>query len=211
MKTIIFITGVSTVGKSSLAHILGSKLFMPRNFTIPLTTCREKRIDDDPKYLINLTAEEFQKSQFFINCETYGILNSDIEKFLNSDRKIGICICGPKELSQINIRQKKYYSFNTLKILLRYSDTEVEENKLLTKSINAYFQEDPALKRLSISQELNKLYFFNESYITENIDLILTRTNNIQDWVNIINNRIMHQTLDTIKLNRKSEKYIHYR
>ncbi|MFP3020882.1 hypothetical protein [Wolbachia endosymbiont (group A) of Pogonocherus hispidulus] len=42
---------------------------MPRNFMIPLTTCRGKRIDDDPKYLINLTTEEFQKSQFFINCE----------------------------------------------------------------------------------------------------------------------------------------------
>ncbi len=69
MKTIIFIAGVSTVEKSSLAHILGSKLFVPRNFAIPLTACREKRIDDDPKYLINLTTEEFQKSQFFINCE----------------------------------------------------------------------------------------------------------------------------------------------
>ncbi|BET28419.1 hypothetical protein wCauATS_06210 [Wolbachia pipientis] len=44
MKTIIFITGVSTVGKSSLAHILGSKLFMPRNFAIPLTIANPRKV-----------------------------------------------------------------------------------------------------------------------------------------------------------------------
>lgn len=209
MRTIIFITGVTTVGKSTLTHILGSKLFEPRNYIIPLATTRTVREDDDSKYIINLDAKKYEESNFFIKHGQYGILSSEIDKFLKSHIHLAVCICGPKELGQL--LNKKTFSFTTLKVLIKYSETEEEENILLEKNINLHFKGKIAEDRLNISKQLNRDYFFNKQYLIDNIDIILTHKLDIKDWVKIISDKIGYMNLQDESLHKKIVKYCQVR
>lgn len=193
MKYLISITGPSTVGKTTLVLTIKSLTDGSQISIIPQTTCRKPREDDDPSMIRVVSKERFRISKFFVAHGNYGILMNDFLGFLHSkDFNIAVCINGANEIEQIPISGKVAdVEFRRINILLRFSNDFEEEIKTIGEKIPKFFSSEwQAKSRISSNQDLTKNKFFSREFLNANIDLILTRNENIESWIKKIEEKV---------------------
>jgi guanylate kinase len=180
----IFITGPSTVGKTTLAALLSSPAVEPSVVMLPITTTRAKRQDDDPACFVNVDERQFRSMEFFIHSENYGIQQQHISSFLDTGSSVGVCICGPEEMMQLQKRVLPHVKY--LKILLRRCSALDEEIAQLAPNIHKYFQGSMAEQRIDTDGRLSQQFYHNNNFTSEFVDLILTREFTAEQWARII-------------------------
>lgn len=177
-KKIVSITGPSTSGKSTLLkflhHTLGSK-----SVILPQATLRSYRSDDMPEHFRYLNSESFNTADFWVKSPKYGILNADVEKFIqNPFATTAICVNGPEEI--LNAKTSR---LETRNIMLRLSSDPEEEIAQAAERVSSCFDGEELTSRVDSTKKLIKQYFFSDSFVRNHIDLILEHGTPCREWI----------------------------
>lgn len=178
-KKLILLTGSSTVGKTTFLKFL-FKIYRDKNF-FPLiqATSRDKRKDDDLRFIRHYPEEEFKKLNFWIHHKQYGVTRDDITAFLASKKQFAIGIVGVYEL--IQAKETILPNLEVKSVLIKMSTDFNLEESLVINNIKSFFK-NPELR---IEQNRRHLFtfFLNREFMEKYIDLTLTREKGIFEWV----------------------------
>lgn len=202
MKSYISITGSTVAGKSTLLRALS--LLDLNVYVVPQATCRQPRYDDDPNLFRYFDECDFDKQRFYVRFRQYGILHSDMERFINSDQAIGASINGPMEITQF----KNSEVLKFCNVLVRHSETNTDEIAHLNCKVKKHFSPDLVEERLRMAKVLNRAAFFNKVFISTHIDLIVQRNVWLGVWVKEILSRINCPKINDDVINKKSAEAI---
>lgn len=176
-KTLISITGTTCVGKSTLLKAI-------RNvcndvFIIPQITTRQARSDDDPR-LMKYT-RIFDKDKMFLHNKelSYGIEQEAINNFLQSDKPFAVSINGTDEIEMLKSKSQELLYKN---VLLTFAEDYNSEIGMLSGQLKLMFDKENYQKRMAFYSQHIKDKLLNTDFISENIDLHLTRTMPLSSW-----------------------------
>ena len=176
-KTLISITGTTCVGKSTLLKAIQNAC--DNVFIIPQITTRQARSDDDPK-LIKYT-RTFDKDKMFLHNKelSYGIEQDAINNFLQSDKPCAVSINGTDEIEMLKSKSQDLLCKNVLLTFAENYDSEIE---MLSGQMKRMFDWENYQKRMAFYSQHIKDKLLNTDFISENIDLHLTRMMPLASW-----------------------------
>lgn len=192
MKKYISILGTSGVGKTTILEYL--KAFYSNTvFIVPQVTTRPPRSDDNPLF-IKCQKSINEEDLFVVNSRgTYGILNSDIKKFEESNMNTAVSINWVDEV--INLKEKKCdFDFNT--VLYTYTNNHVSEIDVMKRTMIALFDETRANSRISFFSKNIREHLLNPEFIDKYVDLHLIRDHddatNMKKFMNVVVGNDVH-------------------
>lgn len=190
-KTYLSMVGASTVGKSTLAKVLLQAGDPNMVVAVPQTTRRPRRPDDVEQLLRVLPSQEFDTQDYFIKHGYYGILSRDFAAFCAAPQPLGYSVSGPRELMQIpQAIRLNSAEITRLNLMIRFSHDRDEHRHALGLGLKRHFDAAVANERLAIYDELDDNFYFNDTFIAEHIDMILTRQSTLAEWVGALEQRM---------------------
>ncbi len=177
IKTLVGIIGPSTVGKSTLAKILTGPGISESVCAIPQTTHRLPRHDDTPSTVRCLTDDQFSKARFASCHGSYGLLQSDIDNFVEDNSKaVAVSVISSLDAMSLKEQSSQKTRYQTKIVLLTYHQVIEEEELRLEKVIKQLRTEGDLNRRLKIQVDMCKDLFFTEEYRNKYVDLWLCRS-----------------------------------
>lgn len=168
---------------------------------IPQTTKRPKRADDDQALIQCLKPKDFNQQDFFVKHGNYGILSRDFFIFAESSSKAGTSVNGPNEISKL----KKRYEVNSqsnglvevecINILVRYSNDRDIHSRQTSAGLKAHFSSAVANKRIMTNEQLDQEFYFNDQFIADHINIVLTRDAALSDWIYTVSQHLSVNSL----------------
>lgn len=182
-KLLVFIAGLSGVGKTSVLTKLANS--SSRNYIFPVRqiTTRKSRPDDDKRLIISGSSICELHHQCSIRSGLYGVSDSDIISFANSKHhQFAIGITGFEEIHLIKKKKFKNTKLSLLgsqliikTIVMRYSNCKRREKLCLEAFYGTLRETANHHKRLRENKILLDRYVYDEEYLLKNVDYIVKR------------------------------------
>ena len=186
-RFLILISGISTSGKTSLAKMFMRGAFVNDIFVIPHTTTRIKRVDDDNRLIRCLTKTEYNDQKLISDFDGNGTLFADYRAFLMSNKKFAIINISFPEVITFNRSVLAKENVEIFHIMLRINNKLPDEIHSITVRYPFFFGNADLIERQFDAIEASKKFSFNEEFINQNVDLVLSQENGTLDkWCYLI-------------------------
>lgn len=176
IKTLISLTGPSTVGKSTLLkNCLSSEALKDKITPILQYSKRPARHDDDERLIKCVSEEEFDSQDFFVLQGNYGFRKEEISNFLkDAIHTVGICANGVNEILRMPkvICLEEHEALHKV-VLLRFGRNLEEELINVRARIAKVFPKEEAIRRIVVNRELIYDYFQNDEFVNNYVDEVL--------------------------------------